>query len=797
MKPESWFEGLSGKEASELLKVYGPNEIRPRILQERLHEVMRLALDPMGLMLLTLALLNHLLGRKRDAILLLCAWVPVVAVDALLLIRAGRVNRALQSEISSTTKVLRDGQVVSIRSREIVPGDLILFEPGESPPADGEVLEGHDLSLNEALLTGESLPVEKASGSLFYAGTRILSGGGTGRVTRTGLQTRFGGISSLLSEEHPPDTPLQIRVRRITARVFILAVVLSFFLFLLEHHRGKGTLPSLVSALTFAMSAIPEEFPLVFTLYLSLGAIRLSRAGVWVKSLPAVETLGSVTVIGVDKTGTLTEGRLRFAGFEVSGERQDPDETGLVLRLSVSPRPVDPLDLALKAGIPVGFPKEASHRLSLTFDSKTRISGEVWGLGGEEDLIVMKGALEEILKRVSLPQPDADRVRWRVEQLAATGERILGLASKRARFIPGQDQEKEGLSFHGLLRFDDPVRQEAQEAIRSCRKAGIELRILTGDHPGTARAVAECIGIDPGEDGVVTGEDLERASPESKMGLYRRGRIFARVTPEQKHEWVRQMKRDTQIVAMTGDGVNDAPALRIADIGISTGIDSSEVARTASRMVLTRNNLQGIVNAVYEGRRIADALEQSFSYLVSFHVPVMGLAFLPPFLGWGDFLLPVHIVLLELLVHPISAFAFEGKTANQEGARRQGLGVRVLAPSLLKGVLITGVALVWYAVLIRSGEGEEVARAVGFAAILGGNLGLVFSRRATMPRKILIPAVLIALPLGLFTWTGVAQSLHFEGPGGVRGFSAFLTGCLSALPGVRWRISGSRNQQPG
>jgi Ca2+-transporting ATPase len=797
MIPDVRFEGLSGKEARELLLVHGPNEIRPRAVHERLHELKRLMLDPMGLMLLSLAVLNHLLGRRRDAILLLCAWVPVVAVDVLLLIRAGRVNRALQSEISSWAKVLRDGKVVRIRSREVVPGDLLLFEPGESLPADGEVLEGNELSLNEALLTGESLPVEKNPGNPFYAGTRVLSGGGTGRIIRTGQQTRFGGISSLLSEEHPLDTPLQIRVRRITTRIFVLAMGLSLFLFLLEKSREKGTLPSLVSALTFAMSAIPEEFPLVFTLYLSLGAIRLSRAGVWVKSLPAVETLGSVTVIGVDKTGTLTEGRLRFAGFEAGGEMQEPHEADLVLRLSCSPRPVDSLDLVLKEGIASEVPEGISHRLSRVFDSKTRVAAEVWSVEGDEDLIVMKGAIEEILKRVSLSQTDADRVRLRVEQLAATGERILGLASKRVRFTPEEDQGKAGFRFHGLLRFYDPVRKEAQEAIRSCREAGIELRILTGDHPGTARAVAESLGLHPGESGVVTGNELEGASPEMKSRLYRERRIFARVSPEQKYEWVKQMKADSEVVAMTGDGVNDAPALRTADIGISTGIDSSEVARTASRMVLTRNNLQGIVNAVYEGRRIADALEQSFSYLVSFHVPVMGLAFLPPFLGWGDFLLPVHIVLLELLVHPISAFAFEGKTANRIGVRRQGLGWRVLFPSLLKGVLITGVALAWYTVLIRSGEAEAVARAAGFAAVLGGNLGLVFSRRASIPRMILIPAVLIALALGLFTLTGVSQSLHFEGPGGIRGMSAFLTGCLSALPGVRWRASGSRNQQPG
>lgn len=755
--------GLTSAEAKKRLLKDGPNEVVPSRLNSSFQEIKKLLLDPMGLMLLGLAGLHGVIGNTTDALILLAAYVPVTAVDVLLELRTQRVLRSLRSNLSTKAHVLRDNTILEIPTKDIVLGDVLVFDEGQSLPADGSILEASSMTINESALTGESLPIEKSIGSPFFAGTTLMQGRGLGLVEKTGRKTQFGKIASLLEETKSQQSPLQRKVNALVKKVLIVALLLAIFLFAIELVRGHSLVESLIIAMTFGMSAVPEEFPLVFTLYLSLGAWRLSKHGVLIRSLPSVEALGNVDVICTDKTGTLTEGR-----FDLQELYPLSSDTGKNLWqfaiMACEEKAIDSMEIAI-------FQKGQSHlhhleKWMLTSDYPFENTGKhmshVWTHKNDsKTLIAMKGAVEGVLEHCTTTASERAQINSAVEKFASQGQRILGLAGREGPCTGRREDDEQGLTFLGLLVFSDPIRQSAKEAIAICQESGIEVKMLTGDHPVTAHAVAEQTGIKHSDDAIFTGDQLLKSSVEDRALAYRNGTIFSRVRPEQKHEMVQALKSSGKIVAMTGDGINDAPALKLADIGISMGLNATDVARSTAQMILLKNDFHGLVESIFEGRRIFANLRRSFSYLISFHIPVILLALLPPLMGWGELLLPIHIVLLELVVHPISAFAFENLPITTSQRERSLLPPKRLLAATASGIFLSLIALIlfrWQEVLGNTTR----ARSFGMAAILIGNMFFVLIESGFSINK-RVGLTILSLILAswvIFSFTPLTNLLH-------------------------------------
>lgn len=759
---ETLHPGLSSLEAKRRLRVSGPNVVVPKTSRVRFVEIRRILSDPMGLMLLVLAGVYLSIGATKDGIAMLVAWVPITGVGVLLSVRADRALRALRGEIRSHVRVFRDGKLKTLPSTDLVPGDVIAIEAGQTLPADGEVIRGRSLQVSEAALTGESVPLEKPVGEPFFCGTEVMSGSGYGLIRLTGSGTRFGRIASLISDATETQTPLQRDLQRLVRQIFIAAILLAVILGVgewLRHHDGVA---AIIASLTFAMSGIPEEFPIVFTLYLSLGALRLARHGVLVKSLPSVEALGRVEVVCTDKTGTLTEGRFRLVSIQPWKCGLSSEELGTLARLACEEHPVDLMDLAIHEG--TRAPERSVQLVSeIPFDPITKVVSRVWSDPEGVETVAMKGAVEGVIRSCVSNTEEQTAILAELDHLAGTGKRILGLAAKRV----GQ----ENLEFLGFLVFEDPVRESARESLRRCREAGIQIKILTGDHAGTTLSVMRSLGLGTGEEKVYLGEQLDALDLTARKAAYIEGMVFARVTPEQKYDLIRTLKESGAVVAMTGDGINDAPALRLADIGISMGEHATDVARSSARMVLMKNDFSGLIEAVLEGRRIFSNLGTSFSYLIAFHVPVFVLSIVPVLFDAGRIFLPIHILLLEVLVHPVASLTFENRPVPEVGAPTRGFFTGV-GKALLKGGILSGICL-WVYLHSRS-EGEAFARSVSFLAILSGNL--VWILLGTWPGwtlKSWITGLAIVLFGGVLLGVPVVSGLcHFE----VLGFGRILTG---------------------
>jgi Ca2+-transporting ATPase len=516
-------------------------------------------------------------------------------------------------------------------------------------------------------------------------------------VTKTGRATRFGDVARLLAEVEMSQTPLQRRVGRLVKRLSLLAMGVACAVLLLGVLRGQSWPQAFIGAISIAMAAVPEEFPLVFTLFLSVGAFRLGRRGMLVRRLASVETLGSTTVICTDKTGTLTRGEFLLDQMTTMGTGVAEQDCVEMAVLACEPHPTDAMDRAIVAYAASRGARipEIYARWSLDFDYDFDPVGKhmshVWSSNGVAR-IVAKGALEGILAHCAIEDGARADAEARNAQLAERGMRVLALAS---RTLPGSDGKREederGLDLVALLGFRDPLRPSARAAISDCVSAGIAVKMITGDHALTAHAIADEAGIPHLPDGIVTGADLDRLDDAAKIECIRRVSIFARIDPSQKYAIVEALKKMGEIVAMTGDGINDAPALRLANIGVSMGRHATEVARAAADLVLLNDDFASIVETIREGRHIYRNIQTAFLYIIAFHVPIVALALLVPLLGMPLLLQPIHLVWLELVVHPISALVFQSDSALPGVMRQPPRNPR--SPMLPRGAVVASVPL--------------------------------------------------------------------------------------------------------
>ncbi len=755
--------GLTNQEAQQRLELDGPNQLVTTSTRSRWRRALGPFSDPMVALLLIAAPTYLLIGETVDAIVALVALVPVAGVGWLLERRAERTLDRLADLTAPTAAAMRDGQVVTIASADLVVGDVVTIQEGDIIPADGRVFESTQLLVDEASLTGESLPIEKSGRSVgddivVWAGTIVLAGQAMVEVTATGPRTRYGQIGTLLAAAKKPSTPLQRALSRLVGVLAVAAAVFCVGVMAAELWRGNGWGNAIIAGVSLAIAAIPEEFSLVYALYLSIGAWRLARQEALVRTLPGAETLGSTTVICTDKTGTLTEGRLTVAaiatttGMHTAGEAGPlgPAMTELLHEavLACEPDAFDPLDLAILAhAAHHGVALDADEAVLVTdwpFDPADKYLTHLWRLPDGTHRVAAKGAYEGIVAHAAL---DAE-TRTALDRLHQTmTEQAMRVIAIAAGSVPGPSDERArdeaALTVLGLIGFNDPIRTGVEEALTQCRNAGVRVIMITGDHPVTAHAIAEGLGLPHQHDGadlIATGDDLDNATQDQLDHLVAHANVFARTRPDQKHLLVEALRRQGHVVAMTGDGVNDAPALRAADIGIAMGKRGTPVAREAATIVLLDDNFATIVAATRNGRRIYDNLTRAFAYLIAFHPPLMIAALLIPILGKPLLLLPVHLVILEILLHPIVSLVFQAEPADPDIMNRPPrlAGYALSAAALWRpyaiGITLAAGIVGLYLIVLNQDWPTDQARALAFVTLLCAQpFLLLVERRPTTP----------------------------------------------------------------
>jgi len=761
-------QGLSAAEAADRLRADGPNALpggRRRTLLKIIWETAR---EPMFLLLLAAGTLYLVFGELQEGLILLGA---VLVSLGLTLYQEGKTERAIEALRDLTSPralVIRDGQPQRIAGHEVVRGDWVMLAEGDRVPADGVLIAGSNLQVDESLLTGEAVPVGKivAAGEpvparpggddtpFVYSGTLVVAGQGTARVTATGPRSEIGRIGTALGTLETERSPLQKQTAKLIRTLALLALGMSLLLVLVHGLLRGDWLAAALAGIALAMAMLPEEYPVVLTVFPALGAWRLSKEKVLTRRVAAIETLGATSVLCVDKTGTLTENRMTVArlwaddaSFTVDDEAavELPEAFHALVEFSILASETDPFDPMEQAFVRLGrhFLANTEHlhndwtltqKYCLT--PQLRAKSHVWkAVGSDVYVVAAKGAPEAIADLCHLDAAANAKISAAVEALAADGLRVLAVA--RARF-EGSDfpvlEHDFDFEFIGLLGLADPLRAEIPAAVRECREAGIRIVMITGDYPATARAIARQAGLAAEE--ILSGDELAALSDVQLQARMKTVSVCARIAPEQKLRIVQALKADGEITAMTGDGVNDAPALKAAHVGIAMGGRGTDVAREAAALVLLDDNFASIVRAVRLGRRIFDNMRKSMTYILAVHVPIAGMALLPVLFGLPAVLYPMHIAFLELIIDPACSLVFENEPAEADAMQRpprdpeaQLFGGRTLWLALLQGIGVLAVVMGTY-LWAQSRLTEPEARALAFATLVLANLALIFANRS-------------------------------------------------------------------
>ena len=790
-------KGLSEKEAADRLRDEGYNEIpstRRRSIFAIAAEVVR---EPMFLMLVACGVLYLVLGDLQEALMLLFFVFVVMGITLYQERKTERALEALRDLSSPRALVIRDGVEKRIAGRDVVRGDLLVVKEGDRVPADARLLSSLNLSVDESLLTGESVSVRKMAAApgdrpaesgasiaapggddlpFIYSSTLVVQGQGIAEVRSIGMGTEIGKIGKALRTVEPEETFLQKETGRLVRRLAIAGITLCALVIVIYGLTRGDWLHGFLAGITLAMATLPEEFPVVLTIFLALGAWRISQSQVLTRRVPAVETLGSATVLCVDKTGTLTQNRMTvaelFAGSEYldlggatgdaaydsarasggasthgSAQKSIPENFHELVEFGILASQIDPFDPMEKAIRELGdrYLAETEHIHSdwmLVHEyplSKALLSlSRVWtSPDGTDFIIAAKGAPEAIVDLCHLDAAAIAALDPHIAALADRGLRVLGVA--KARFEhPALPREQHDFAFEfvGLIGLADPVRPTVRAAIEECYTAGIRVVMITGDYAGTARNIARQVGLSPA-DKVITGPELDSLSDEALRERVKDVNIFARVVPEQKLRLVEALKANGEIVAMTGDGVNDAPALKAAHIGIAMGGRGTDVARESAALVLLDDDFSSIVRAVRLGRRIFANIKKAVAYIVAIHVPIAGMSFIPVVFQWPLVLFPVHIVFLELIIDPACSIVFEAEREEADVMRRPPRNPKeplfdrwTLMASVLQGVSVLLIVLAVYVIAGARGQSENGARALAFTTLIIANLGLILTNRS-------------------------------------------------------------------
>jgi len=730
--------------------------------------------EPMFLLLLAGGILYLFLGEKEEAVMLLGFVFVIIGITLYQERKTERALEALRDLSSPRALVIRDGQQRRIPGREVVREDILVIAEGDRVPADAVILRSSHLSVDESLLTGESVPVRKLPWDgvktktppggedlpFVFSGTLIVGGQGIAKVLDIGMQTEMGKIGKALETLEEEDTLLQKETRRFVKNMAIIGLILcTIVVFGYGISRGPvdpdSWLHGLLAGIALAMAILPEEFPVVLTVFLALGAWRLSKKNVLTRRVPAVETLGAATVLCVDKTGTLTMNRMSVRKIfahehfhEIRQEKQVLPETfHEIVEFGILASKKDPFDPMEKALKDIGDTKLANtehiHE-DWVLVQEYPLSKELLAMSqvmsspdGNEYIIGAKGAPEAVADLCHFTSTQIKELSEQISIMASEGLRIIGVA--KSSFKKGElpDQQHDFIfEFLGLIGFVDPVRPDVAEAVQESYSAGIRVVMITGDYPGTAQCIAREIGLHNPEH-VITGPELNTMEDAELRQQIAHNNVFARVVPEQKLRIVNALKENGEIVAMTGDGVNDAPALKAAHIGIAMGGRGTDVARESASLVLLDDDFSFIVKAVRMGRRIYDNIKKAMSYIIAVHIPIAGISLIPVLLNWPLLLYPVHIVFLELVIDPACSIAFEAEPEEADVMQRKPryskesmFNKRTLVVCFMQGLSVLAIVLAVYCISMARGQGIDDARALMFTTLVIANLGLIFTNRS-------------------------------------------------------------------
>jgi Ca2+-transporting ATPase len=800
-------QGLTTADATTRLGAEGFNELPYSERRTPFRIVLEVLKEPMLALLLGGGVIYLLLGDLREAIILLIFATVSVLITVVQESRTERVLEALRDLTSPRALVIRDNKRIRIAGREVVRGDLVVLAEGDRVPADAVLRDGDDMQADESLLTGESVPVRKVANRdvaanvsqrpggdnlpYLFSGSLIVRGAGIAEVIATGPRSEIGKIGQTLHtlEIEPPR--LQAQIRRIVRVFALIGAVVSALVVLLYGFLRGGWLDAVLAGIAVGMSLLPEEFPVVLTVFMAMGAWRISRARVLTRRAAAIETLGSATVLCTDKTGTLTQNRMSIAELRLkSGESFRPQEVSEgalpapfrpLLDLGIlgsAPDPHDPMEKAFHA---LGKSRRPNSTVSPLQGTLVRTYGlrpdllamsNAWSGAGqsEEFLIATKGAPETIADLCQLNPTDRAAVAEAVNAMAAKGMRVLGVAHAAFKDGPWPETQRDfALQYIGLVGLADPLRPGVPEAVSQCRSAGIKVIMITGDYPATARAIAGQAGLDTANS--LTGNELSSLSEQQLADRVRNTTVFARIMPDQKLRIVEALKANGEVVAMTGDGVNDAPSLKAAHIGVAMGGRGTDVAREASSIVLLDDDFGSIVKAVILGRRIYDNLQKATVFIIAVHIPIAGLALLPLLFGFPMLLGPMHIAFLEMVIDPVCSLVFEAERQEDNVMRRPPRNPReplLSRPMLLWGLLqgtctLLLIAGIFFVASSRDMPEAEV-RALTFFALVLSIVSLVLVNRsysASIIKALLRPNIVLGLVLAS---VGVMLALTLQWP---------------------------------
>ena len=756
--------GLSQVAAALQLQTDGFNELasaKPRSPFAIALDVVR---EPMFVLLLACAVVYLFLGDREEALMLMSAVVVVMGITFYQERKTERTLEALRDLSSPRALVVRDGEEMRIPGREVVLGDLVILAEGDRIPADGVLLSGLNVAADESLLTGESMAVRKSPRGestamqrpggedtpFVYAGTLVVQGRGTALVKATGTHTEMGNIGMSLQAVEPEVSLLQRSTKRFVRAFASIGAVLCLIVVAVYGLTRGSWLNGLLAGITMSISMIPEEFPVVLTIFLALGAWRLAQKNVLTRRVPAIETLGAATVLCVDKTGTLTQNQMSVSKLSRNGVTFDvstedlPETFAELVRcgiLASQPDPFDPMEKAIYRLRPQTLSSAVASQKDWLLVRQYALSphllamSHVWKAPDHPYYTVTaKGAPEAIAILCRFDESRKEALNLEIKALAQQGLRVLGVAEQRyeSETLP-ETQDKFAFTFLGLIGLADPVRPMVPDAVKECARMGIRVIMITGDYPDTARSIARQIGLRSPEE-VITGSELSQMDAETMAQRIRSVDIFARVMPEQKLFLVNALKADGEVVAMTGDGVNDAPALKAAHIGIAMGKRGTDVAREAAALVLLDDDFASIVQAIRLGRRIYRNIKDAMAYIIAIHVPIAGLSLLPVLFGWPLILLPVHIVFLELVIDPACSVVFEAEPEDPEAVyspprdpKEPLFTWHALGLSLLQGASVLIIALTIFCIALYRGQGEAEARALTYTTLIIANLGLILT----------------------------------------------------------------------
>ena len=748
-------QGLSAQEVPVLRKQYGKNIFHTQSSHRFIHIVWDIVKEPMFILLFIACALYFILGEVSEGIMMLVAIVFVAAISLYQEVKSTNALKALQQFSEPKVKVVRNDKEIIIATEELVPGDIMLLDEGMNIPADAIILQENDFTVNESIITGESLPADKEETegyNTLYQGTTINSGKCIARVTATGNNTVLGKLGKAVGAYHPPKSLLQLQINQFVRRLALFGLISFFIIFFTNYLYHREWITSLLFALTLAMAAVPEEIPVAFSSFMALGAYKMSKLGIISRQPQIVENLGAVSVICFDKTGTITENRMQLKTIydydsdtlvdlydNTTLKKEDALYYGV---LASETNPFDAMEKAIWEAYLLYTDGKANQQLKMIYEYPLQGQPPMMTHVYEHDNInvaAAKGAAERIIHICNVGDNDKTKITQHIKSLASKGYRVIGVASAlhTELQLPAM-QDDFNWKFQGILAFYDPPKKNIPGVLKKFYDAKIDVKMITGDYAETAVNIAGQVGIF-NHLKCITGEQVMSMKEDELLRVVKNTNVFARMFPDAKLKVIDALKANGEIVAMTGDGVNDGPALKSASIGIAMGQKGTEIARQAADLILTDDNLERMVTAISEGRKIFGNLKKAVRYIISIHIPIILTASLPVIFGWiyPNIFTPIHIIFLELIMGPTCSIFFEKEPVEEnimlQAPRERNGGIFTRGETLIsvvQGIIIAAGAMILYYYFMKSGASLEETRTIVFTTLILSNVFLTFANRS-------------------------------------------------------------------